>query len=424
MGTAANQIATRTNVNAKRINAFTASTKCVTKAEVQSVEFLTVSDRKTSTTISGSLTVGSRADTKWNSCWGVAVNGGTASASYPGKPYCSSMYGYVTYNGSTTYYQSSTSYLINCKYQGISYNNSSVTTIQGAAMCSKSISTTAGKYTMVTISATPYCNANTSSTLNTSYNVAPNSATNTWYVVAVSGGKILANSGVKTTYTSQSSATLYFTPDSSTTTIYFVPVSLDMKFYPILTGSLYVYAGFLIGGTVTTYQSYYDSTNKCAQYADISHPTGKTFTVYYGIWNNKSSNAKVDHVNVQIKKPADTDWAQIGNVNIDTVSGTKTGSVLCTLPTGYDPTTTYDFRVVCGSTTFNQTWKYRWGTQSSVGSSGYSWTTYSSSAKTGVCGPVTFNANTSTAPLKSYDYSSGTSHYGRTTSYAALFQIS
>jgi hypothetical protein len=36
-------------------------------------------------------------------------------------------------------------------------------------------------------------------------------------------------------------------------------------------------------GVLTTYQSYYDTGNKCVQLEDIKHPTNKAFIMYYGI---------------------------------------------------------------------------------------------------------------------------------------------
>jgi len=52
MGTSAKQIATRSDVNNKRVNAFITSTRCPTKAEIEKVEFLKVNNRTGSISLS------------------------------------------------------------------------------------------------------------------------------------------------------------------------------------------------------------------------------------------------------------------------------------------------------------------------------------------------------------------------------------
>lgn len=440
MGTATNQIATRLNVNSKRLGAFVTGTsvgatymkKCVTKSQVDDIQYLSATGSQSASTLSGSLTVGNRGSTKWNSCWSVATNGTTTSAaSSTGTPVVSGMYAYVTGYNSSTYYQSSTSYLMHCLYSGESYTTS-VSTIKNAALCYKNISVTAGKYTTVSLNVLPYCNASTSSTLSTSYNVSPNSATNVWYAVIVDANdNLLYTSSVKTSYTASYSLSISFTPSTSTVTLYFVPTSIDMKFYPATTGNLYVRAGFYLSGSVVTRTTHYDSTAKVVRYADIYGKTG-TFNCSYYIYNNKSSSAKLDWVRCYVgatSDPTKGTWTQVGSVTQGTVSGGAAGTVTCTIPASYMSSTQYWFYVRCGSTAVNQEWYGGWGT----GGANSNASTYCGKDTQGYTPAVPLTSPTYTNTVLNYNLirsAEGPSMgyivngiYGQTTTKHALFRI-
>lgn len=370
MGKSNTQIATRADVNAKRLGAFVTSTtaatymkKCVTKKAVTDIQYLSATATTTTSTLSGIVNPGNRGNSSWATCWGVGVNNGAASPTSAGKPITSNMYAYVTGYSSSTYYHSSTTSTIHCIYTGGQYSQIA-STIINSALCSKSITTTAGKYTTLMLTVSPYCNASTSSTLSTSYNVYPNEATNHWYIAIIdSNNTVLATSAVQTTYTQSLAVSLNFTPSTSSVTMYFVVVDINMRFYPVSTGNLYVYAGFNLAGHVQILSSNYNSVYKCVQYQDIA-ATGGTFSCAYYIYNNKSSNAKLDWVKCYVgatSDPTKGTWTEVGSTIQGTVDTTAAGSVLCTIPSSKISSTQQWFHVRCAYTSLNQQWYGGWG---------------------------------------------------------------
>lgn len=98
--------------------------------------------------------------------------------------------------------------------------------------------------------------------------------------------------------------------------------------------------------------------NQCLTKAQLTR--GSTFTIYYGIYNNKNTSAKLDYVSVQIKHGSE-DWIEIGKIDPGTVSSTKTGTITCTIPSSCDLVNKgYVLRVVCGDSNSKQNWFYTW----------------------------------------------------------------
>jgi hypothetical protein len=432
MGTANTQIATYSNVANKRIhNGFSASyattaTKCVNKGILQHVEFLEAKDRASGYVTYASYGTGSGTSSRWSNNMGVAVNGGTISGmTYSCMPFVTDRYAYITC--SSTFYQSSVNQQVTCASNGMTYNFDKVADLVSMALCVKTIDTTAGKPTVVSLVSSPIANTSPSSGYSGSYLADISAASYSWYAIAVepNTGIILAVS--PNTYGSDdidSAITLNFIAQSSTTTIYIVNTGLSMTFYPSMSGTIRIYAGLNISMSVNIYQSNYDLDTKCVQYQDINHPSGKQFTVYYGVWNNKGSNAKLNNLYVQIKKTSESSWTTIGTAALpSSLNKSTTGSVTCTLPTSYDPKVQYDFRVTAGQTNSNQQWYYRWGSQSSLTASGYSWTYYGK-VQTGVCTNADgLNTHSAYSTLRNYNYSSSNLSRGRSASQAALFCI-
>lgn len=439
MGTVNTQISRYQDVINKRIhNGFSASyattaTKCVTKGELQKVEFLEAKDRLSSSDIyySANTSFGTYTDSGY-----LEINGRPAGSG-----------GLINY---TNLYYSTATYvgqsIVECTANSTSTINASGTVIVRfgsrypdvsevfPADCAIFATQITGAFAGLTeltytlsveglIGSTPTTQTTAG---NSASCVVSDGSLSHGCMITDSNGQVIASSyptGASLT-DGLITNTMTFTNSSSTINVYiFVPM-LDFYFYSPTTGR---YAGFkLITTTKIKYiESRYDLNTKCVQYQDINHPTGKTFTIYYGVWNNKSSNAKLNNLYVQIKKTTDSTWTTIGTASLpSSLNSTTTGSVTCTLPASYSPAAQYDFRVTAGDTTYGQKWYYRWGSQSSLSSSGYSWTQYSSSAKTGVCtNPDGLNTHSAYSTLRNHAWTTTTLSRGRSASQAALFCI-
>lgn len=433
MGVSNTQIATHSNVANKRIhNGFSASyattaTKCVTKERLQKVEFLEAKDRTTTNNIyydiNGNLGVLGPTS--------MSINSYTVGSPLAANIYkTTSTYNYTTWAQCVLRHTTSIS-----AYSTVNINFSSgfptsdsdhpnkyaifVKQITGVNQGYTSLQCTLSVEGLTSSSATTQSSSGGPSTYGAS-NI------NIIYglVVTDSNGQVIAKIYPTTSYSNTISFNTTFSVSTSTIYVYLICPQIIFSF---TAGQAATYAGFSLKATtaITSYASRYDLDTKCVQYQDINHPSGKQFTVYYGVWNNKSSNAKLDTLNVQIKKTTDSSWTTIGTATLpSSLNSTTTGSVTCTLPTSYDPTVQYDFRVTAGQTASNQEWWYRWGSQSTLSNSGYSWTQYSGSAKTGVCSTsYGLNGSTAYSVLENYSTDNGLYHYGRSASYAALFCI-
>lgn len=434
MGTANKQIATHSNVVNKRINPgysasySTTATKCVTKDRVTKVEFLEAKDR--------TRTTNPYYDTPSNFGSGTRNNMTIINAGYTtNQPISSSN----IYNTTASYQYASLAYCMIRPTTSISAYSSVTVTLTGAWPSSSAedpayysmfykqltgISTGLIKLEY-TISMEGICGSSPT-TESSSGSPAPAGVSNATITVGAivtdSNGQIIGQRTPQSMTGNLVTDSITFTANTSTINVYILIQQLSFTFTAGLTAT---YAGFKLQATsnVISYESQYDQTYKCVQYQDINHPTGKTFTMYYGIWNNKSSNAKLDNVHVEIKKSTDSTWTTIGTTNLGTIDTSQTGTITCTLPTTFDPTVAYDLRVVCGATTYNQDWYYRWGSQSSLTNSGYSWTSYGK-VKTGACPNANgLNTHSAYSTLRNYNWTTTTLARGRSTGQAALFCI-
>lgn len=421
MGKNSRQIVTRADVNSKRINSFPSDTHCPTKGEIEDIEFLTVTDRVSTESLSftgGTYKLQGR----------MSVNDAAPSTT---RIFSTTNTSVITHNQLCQM----DSQQISIDYETSDYsivNQTDVDSIIDNAVfiCSKTLVANTQYQWQFQIE-TVALNKATSFTSSSGGATAPfNNISGTYmiFIIDTDTKTVLLNRGLNADYTVSSNYS--FITKGGKTTFVFIPIQFN-GYASITTVSgtgsnYYVGVRFTVeSNTLTKQESYYDSDSKCVQWNDVSHKNNATFTIYYGIWNNKSSNAKLDSIKVQIKKSSDTTWTDIGSKSIGTVATSTTGSITCTLPTGFDPSVAYDLRLTCGQTTYNQNWKYRWGNSAYITTTGYQWTSYSSSAKTGVCGPTSLNGSDQRAVLANYNNSSIPGiHYGRSSTYAALFQIS
>lgn len=171
------------------------------------------------------------------------------------------------------------------------------------------------------------------------------------------------------------------------------------------------------------------ASNQLIPKTDISRGT-TSFNIYYGIWNNKDSKARLDYVRVQIK-PTGGSWTTIGEIDPGTVSGVKTGTISCTISSSIVLQYSYQFRVYVGNTNFDRTWQFCWGNYNNIKSiASYTWGTpynengQSQSSHDRACSWTTELV----APNSTYDAVLDSEHNpdggkGRSYARAALFKI-
>lgn len=369
MGTANKQIATRANVNSKRLGAFVTSTtaatymkKCVTKKAVTDIQYLQVNNRETTTTVNpiekNSTFGGSSPRVSMNiqqsSTYNVYLSSSNITVDSISHNIWCLMYANVRHNSSTYVnlsYSANWPMTANAKYYALYKRTLTVPTnqlltlklqcsIKGAV--SDSDSGIAGVNSFYTNHVT-------------------------WYP-----GVIITNSddsdcitSISPSYTNGDSYNnnITFTSNYSTINVYFLISSISMTFVPSYEE---YFAGFVVNCNMNlTYKdSYYDQTYKLAQYQDIA-ATGGTFSCAYYIYNNKSSNAKLDWVKCYVgatSDPTKGTWTEVGSTIQGTVNSTASGSVLCTIPSSKISSTQQWFHVRCGYTSLNQNWYGGWGT--------------------------------------------------------------
>ena len=434
MGTANTQIAKYANVVNKRIHpgfsglASTTATKCVIKSNLEAVEFLEAKDR--------TVTTNPYYATPSNFGLGVIptlklVNNGYTT----NQPILSSN----IYNTTTTYEQSSYAHCaVRATTSIAAYSSVTVTlgaswpqTTEDPGHCSMFYKQLTGIKTGLvqlsyTISFEGIC-GNSPTTQSSSGNLVTNGVSNASItagaIVTDANGQIIGQRTPTSYNGNLITDSFTFTANTSTINVYIIIPTVSFTFAAPQT-STYAGVKFRATSNVISYASRYDLDTKCVQYQDINHPSGKQFTIYYGVWNNKGSNAKLNNLYVQIKKTSESSWTTIGTATLpSSLNSTTTGSVTCTLPASYDPKLQYDFRVTAGQTNANQKWYYRWGSQSSLSSSGYSWTYYGK-VQTGVCTNADgLNTHSAYSTLRNYNYSSSNLSRGRSASQAALFCI-
>jgi hypothetical protein len=434
MGTANTQIAKYENVTNKRIhNGFSASyattaTKCVTKGELKKVEFLEAKDRTTTSNIyydiNSNLGVYTPATLKINN---IATSTSSIRSSNIYKT--TYTYDYTTIAQCAIRYTTSLSAYstVNIQYASGFPENDSDNPNKYALFVKQLTGVTPGLTKLQCTLSLEGISSNSPTTQSSNGNPATYgiSNPNISYAIIVtdSNGQIIAKQFPANAYSNTANFSITFSVSTSTIYVYLIFPSITFSF---TNGQTTYYAGFSLKATtaITSYASNYDFDTKCVQYQDINHPSGKQFTVYYGVWNNKSSNAKLNNLYVQIKKTSESSWTTIGTATLpSSLNSTTTGSVTCTLPASYDPTVQYDFRVTAGETNSAQQWYYRWGSQSTLSNSGYSWTYYGK-YKTGVCTNANgLNTHSSYSTLRNHAWTTTTLSRGRSASLAALFCI-
>lgn len=425
MGTNRKQIATRWDVNdGKRNGYFSSSTnKCVTKGEINSIEFLEVRDRYSSENATMSL--------------GGDLNNGYLYASAGGneiEQICNSSWNRVN-NGSFILSPSISLYLTGNETIDIEYNVNSNLKIDDAddleasalCICRKSNLTPNDRYQWIIQFSV--CAVEHSTRISNSYTRMDTDYTsgNVLAIITDGNGSIVGTPHLLDVSTSYITGSFDFiAPNSGNANLILLPINIECEASSLLdvTGNRYRYIGLefrIENSTLTKWESIYNSDTKCVQYEDIHAKSNRSFTFYYGIYNNKSSNAKLDTVAVYI---SDTNtissgtWTKIGSVDPGTVNSTKTGSFTCTIPANVDLSKQWYLKVACGTTTYKQSWYWCWGNSANITSS-LSWNS-AGSQKSYEIGTVSLNSS-GFSVLNNSTYPSG--YYGRSAARAALFKI-
>jgi hypothetical protein len=383
MGTATNQIATRADINSgKRKTAYYKATsesddslkKCPTKGEIDQIEFLDVKNKSTSTTENNTYSYVSGLN--WTNSMGVGPNNSPVeSINITGTPYVVSNtnYSFILTNTSPGYYyHTSTSSAFNIKFNNSAPTASDINSVKSRALWSKTIQTAIGKRTQVKISLSTVGYAATQRITDYYNSTLICSATPVnvldvilYAYVFDTNNELIYNTSIDKS--NLNNALLTFTPTTSSVTVYLVPMTINLSFTPKVTGNLYVGIGFNSTITKTTYNSYYDNDCKLALYKDIGEDSARKFGVYYGVWNNKSTTARVDYAKVLINTTPDTfatGWTEIGGVTLSDIAGPgyRSGVITCTLPTNVNLATTQYYLVVkVGDTLNNQDFYGGWG---------------------------------------------------------------
>lgn len=394
MGTNANQIATRNDIDSgKRINAYEYSkmdaftneyTKCPTKGEINQIEFLDVKNTSAITTENTYWNVGSAYWSNYGSMK-LGPNNTTVNSNntvgIPITPPNYENYPLIIPSASSGYYHSSSTYLFNISFDAGVDNIDfyKFDDVKANSLCYKTISVTPDKYTNLRINYAVIAYANTTSPQRnySVYNVVTPQNDNKQFGITIalvdSNSKVINVTDVNDFVATNSYINISFTPSTNSITIYIIPRYIDVSFYPKVPGNLYVGVGFNLGVTKTIYDSYYDSDSKLAQYKDIGTDSSRKFDIYVGVWNNKSSNADVEYARVYINTSNShtaTGWTQVGSTTFNGVSSQTSKLITCTLPTNIDlGATQYYLMIEVGATTFKQTWSGGWGPE-------YNTTTY------------------------------------------------
>lgn len=436
MGTANKQIATRANVNSKRLGAFvTASSggtymkKCATKKAVTDIEYLQVNNRETTTAVDptgknytfGGATPQVSMSIRQSSTYNTTLSSSNIVVdTYSHDIWClmqANVYASSTYVSLN--YSANWPTIANAKYYALYKRTLTVPTNQLLTL-----SLQCSIMGAISDSASSFARANKFY-----------ASSVTWYpsVIITNSDDSYCIASISPYHTSNNSYSnsIAFKSTYSTINVYFLISNISMTFNPSYEE---YYAGFVVNCTMNLKynDSYYDQTYKCVQYQDIAMKGG-TFPCQYYIWNNKSSNAKLDFVKARISLTSTIGqgtWTDVGSVDPGTVSGTKSGTITCTLPASIDLSKQYYFYVECGYTNNNQQWYGGWGS----GGANNNASTHCGKQTWGYTPVVPFNSATgSTQNVLNYTTisswagaSMGTMYEGisgRTSTRAALFRI-
>lgn len=435
MGTANKQIATRTNVNSKRLGAFVTSTtaatymkKCVTKKAVTDIQYLQVNNRENTTTLyptgKNSTFGGSSPQVSMSIQQNSTYNTSLSSSNivvdtYYHKIWCLMQANvYDSSNHVSLSYSANWPTTANAKYYALYKRTLTVPTnqlltlnlqcsIMGAV--SDSDSSYAGANNIYASSVTWYPS------------VIINNSDDSYCIASIRPGYL---------YSDSYNDSIVFTSNYSTINVYFLISSISMTFYPSYEDYC---AGFVVDCNMNLKynESNYDQTYKLAQYQDIA-ATGGTFSCIYYIYNNKSSNAKLDWVKCYVgatSDPTQGTWTEVGSTTQGTVDSTASGTVLCTIPSSKISSTQQWFHVRCAYTSLNQQWYGGWGT----GGANSNATTYCGKQTWGYTPAVPLTSSTGASAVLNYNLIRSAEAasmgyivkgiYGQTSTRLALFRI-
>ena len=114
------------------------------------------------------------------------------------------------------------------------------------------------------------------------------------------------------------------------------------------------------------------SSNQCVKWSNISKPSSNIpLTLYYGIWNDKNSAAKLDNIIAYIGTSSSGPWTEIGRSSLGSISSTKTGTISCSIPASFDLSKSCHIRIYAGATAVKQYWGYKVGNINTLTQSGY-----------------------------------------------------
>lgn len=426
MGTGTRQIATWNDINSNKRKGYNSGVECVTKKDVNSIEGLTVTESYDNKTVSsyyaGNPTTGA-----------CTITAGNYSIT-PGNDTISTVLSGNTLFGMTN----------STRISANSTSNSSVNVIWGA---SGSMSLTTAQDYMSNCLFYSNCTVDVGVQYTWTMQLECILGHSSGLITSSTGCTLMGQSGIgqgvfDIAIIDRTNNTILrkyqepfedgtivisepFSSPSSNICLCFVPLQYQMTGNIIMdTGTYqYIFWGYrLLTNTLSGQLSYYPTDTKLVQYKDITR-TSISFNFYYGIYNNKSSNAKLDSVAVYISTSSDPSsgtWTKIGSVDPGTVDSTKTGYISCTIPTSIDLSQTYYLKVTCGTTTYNQDWYTMWGNSANIKTiSG--WTSRGSAKSMTLGGSGVAVNYTGAAVLNNTSYSGG--YYGRTASVAALFKI-
>lgn len=419
MGKNSKQIATKTDVNAKRIGSFATSNECVTKADVMELEGLTVTDNTTSSSVT-TFAIGEYASSNQWTCTYKTFNNTTVSVPELDVISSNNLYNVQFVNSTSITLGNPVNHHFIVEWsnrnQGYSYSTGDLLFYQTHYLSE-------GRHKWG-LSLNSILNFNsTKSTSTSSIHMIHECSVTYSLAVFSSNGLLLAFTAPMTTNSVNFSNSIEFIVPYSGT-VYLGVVLYSIRFLhnsPLLSQMSYAYCSFgfqIESSAVITYNSYYDTTYKLVQYNDIKR-TSFTFDLYYGIWNTKTIKAKLDYVRVYISTSNDAStgtWTQVGDKSISAVDKTAKGVVSVTIPANVNLGTQYYLKVRCGNTDNEQQWSCRWADCDDIKSY-----TFPSSKKTTWMdlGPVPL---TSLSNSVLNDSSFG-GYYGRSATNAACFKI-
>lgn len=410
MGTNTNQIATRANLNAKRLGTYSSDlTRCVTLDNVDSWEGLTSGNTAVSVAGTGNGVALASSSRTFGASTSTSVSMSTPYNTYKNG----SLYHCVS---SGTVYCSSTTNTVYFRMTE-SNNSNNWDQLYNYSLIRIPLSPVAGKQVTLACNISPSISFYTSRPTSASYIRGDQGfTTQYWYFIPAvidGNGNILAGGSRHYGSSSDTSAiNLSFTAPGGTVYFCVLPTDMSLTTTSGTTGNLYYSMGLYMSTINVTAK---DFGYKLCKYSSIAQKSF-SFYLYYGIWNDKSSSAKLDTLYVYANTTGSTGGTQIGSVSLGTISSTKTGYVTCTLPTSLALSGQLYLALKAGDTALNQDWYCASGNSSSMSSASWSYV-----GKAKGCNYVGIRLNGAQGVLKTTTSPSG--YYGRSSSNAFMFRI-